>query len=72
MGVNKKGWIENQKEKVNIISNQNKEELVFLLRWVLKNYYTSHDIDGFFCWENPTGKQFDSIDVIIHYLKEKI
>jgi hypothetical protein len=47
-----------------------KGNMVKLLRWVLKHYSTGTDIDGFFMWENPIGKEFDSIQVIDHYLKE--
>lgn len=49
---------------------EEKSKLVRLLRWVLKNYSTATDIDGFFMWENPTGKEFDSMQVVDHYLKE--
>jgi hypothetical protein len=41
-----------------------------LLRWVLKHYSTGTDIEGFFMWENPLGKEFDSIEVVEYYLKE--
>ena len=44
--------------------------MVRLLRWVLKHYSTGVDIDGFFMWENPIGKEFDSIQIVDHYLKE--
>jgi hypothetical protein len=44
--------------------------MVRLLRWVLKHYSTGVDIDGFFMWENPIGKEFDSIQVVDHYLKK--
>ena len=49
---------------------EEKDKLVRLLRWVLKHYSTGTDIDGFFMWENPTGKDFDSMQVVDHYLKE--
>ena len=49
---------------------EEKDKLVRLLRWVLKHYSTGTDIDGFFMWENPTGKEFDSMQVVDHYLKE--
>jgi hypothetical protein len=43
-----------------------------LLRWVLKHYSTGTDIEGFFMWENPLGKEFDSIQVVDHYLKKNL
>ena len=49
-----------------------KRDLVMLLRWVLKNYYTGTDIEGMFMWENSLGEEFDSIDVVEHYLKENL
>ncbi len=49
---------------------EEKGKLVRLLRWVLKHYSTAIDIDGFFMWENPTGEEFDSMQVVDHYLKE--
>jgi hypothetical protein len=45
-------------------------DMVRLLRWVLKHYSTGTTVDGFFMWENPTGEEFDSIQVVDHYLKE--
>ena len=47
-----------------------KRDFVMLLRWVLKHYSTGTDIEGFFMWENPMGKEFDSIKVVDHYLNE--
>ena len=44
--------------------------MVRLLRWVLKHYSTGTDIEGMFMWENPIGEEFDSIQVVDHYLKE--
>jgi hypothetical protein len=49
---------------------EEKGKLVRLLRWVLKHYSTATDADGFFMWENPTGEEFDSMQVVDHYLKE--
>ena len=49
-----------------------KRDLVMLLRWVLKHYSTGTDIEGFFMWENPLGEEFDSIEVVEHYLKENL
>lgn len=63
-------WNKNKERDAQLIIEQKKEELVKLLRWILKHYYTSQDIEGFFCWENPIGEQFDSIDLVNHYLKE--
>ena len=49
-----------------------KEEanMVKLLRWVLKHYETHTDENFMFGWINPIGKEFDSIQVVDHYLKE--
>jgi hypothetical protein len=44
--------------------------MVKLLRWVLKHYSTGTDIDGMFMWENPIEEEFDSMQVVDHYLKE--
>ena len=49
-----------------------KRDLVMLLRWVLKHYSTGTDIEGMFMWENPIGEEFDSIQVVDHYLKENL
>lgn len=46
-----------------------KRDLVMLLRWVLKHYSTGTDIDGFFMWENSIEQEFDSLQVVEHYLK---
>lgn len=57
-------------ELLDEIDNEKKGDLVRLLRWVLKHYSTGTDIDGFFMWENPMGKEFDSIQVVDHYLNQ--
>jgi threonyl-tRNA synthetase len=57
-------------ELLDEVHNEKKGDLVRLLRWVLKHYSTGTDIDGFFMWENPIGEEFDSIQVVDHYLKE--
>jgi len=44
--------------------------MVRLLRWVLKHYSTATDIDGFFMWENSIGEEFDSMQVVDHYLNQ--
>jgi hypothetical protein len=46
-----------------------KEDMVKLLRWVLKNYETTIDIDAMFCWGNAIGEEFNSIDLVEKYLK---
>jgi len=58
-------------ELLNEIDNEKKGDLVRLLRWVLKHYSTGTDIDGFFMWENPMGQEFDSMQVVDHYLNNK-
>lgn len=35
-----------------------------------KKYYTGTDIEGMFMWENPAGEEFDSMQIVDHYLKE--
>jgi hypothetical protein len=57
-------------ELLDEVHNEKRGDLVRLLRWVLKHYSTGTDIDGMFMWENPIGKEFDSIQVVDHYLKE--
>jgi hypothetical protein len=57
-------------ELLDEVHNEKRGDLVRLLRWVLKHYSTGTDIDGFFMWENPIGEEFDSIQVVDHYLKE--
>lgn len=49
-----------------------KGNMVKLLRWVLKNYSTGVDIDGMFMWENPIGEEFDSMDLVNQYYKQEI
>ena len=61
---------EEAQELLDEVHNEKREDLVRLLRWVLKHYSTGTDIDGFFMWENPIGEEFDSIQVVDHYLKE--
>lgn len=58
-------------DKVNECLEDEKGNMVKLLRWVLKHYSTGTDIDGFFMWENPIGEEFDSMQVVEHYLKSK-
>ena len=57
-------------ELLDEIDNEKKGDLVRLLRWVLKHYSTGTDIEGFFMWENPIGEEFDSIQVVDHYLNQ--
>ena len=61
---------EEAQELLDEVHNEKRGDLVRLLRWVLKHYSTGTDIDGFFMWENPIGEEFDSIQVVDHYLKE--
>jgi hypothetical protein len=58
--------------KINECLEDERGNMVKLLRWVLKNYSTGTDIEGMFMWENPLGKEFDSIQVVDHYLKENL
>lgn len=57
-------------ELLDEVHNEKRSDLVRLLRWVLKKYYTGTDIEGMFMWENPAGEEFDSMQVVDHYLKE--
>jgi hypothetical protein len=57
-------------ELLDEVHNEERGDLVRLLRWVLKHYSTGTTTDGFFMWENPAGEEFDSIQVVDHYLKE--
>jgi hypothetical protein len=45
-------------------------DMVKLLRWVLKHYETHTDENFMFGWINPNGEEFNSIEVVEHYLKE--
>jgi hypothetical protein len=65
--LNCKNWAT---ELLDEVHNEKRGDLVRLLRWVLKNYDTGTDIEGMFMWENPAGEEFDSIQVVDHYLKE--
>ncbi len=58
--------------KINECLEDERGNMVKLLRWILKNYSTGTDIEGMFMWENPLGKEFDSIQVVDHYLKENL
>lgn len=56
--------------KTEIEFTEEQGNMVRLLRWVLKNYYTGTDIEGMFMWENPLGEEFDSMQVVQNYLKQ--
>jgi hypothetical protein len=59
-------------QKAQELLQDERGNMVKLLRWILKNYSTGTDIEGMFMWENPLGKEFDSIQVVDHYLKENL
>ena len=61
---------EEAQELLDEVHNEKRGDLVRLLRWILKHYSTGTDIEGMFMWENPIGEEFDSIQVVDHYLKE--
>ena len=63
-------WNKRKGQQAQLIINEKKEELVKLLRWILKYYNTSIDIDGFFAWEDSMGKQYDSMDLVEEYIKQ--
>jgi hypothetical protein len=56
--------------KTEIEFTEEQGNMVRLLRWVLKNYYTGTDIEGMFMWENSLGEEFDSMQVVDHYLNK--
>jgi hypothetical protein len=56
--------------KTEIEFTEEQGNMVRLLRWVLKNYYTGTDIEGMFMWENSLGEEFDSMQVVQNYLKQ--
>ena len=56
--------------KINECLEDERGNMVKLLRWVLKNYSTGTDIEGFFMWENPIGEQFDSMQLVDKYIKQ--
>jgi hypothetical protein len=58
--------------KTEIEFTEEQGNMVRLLRWVLKNYYTGTDIEGMFMWENSLGEEFDSMQVVQNYLKQNI
>ena len=57
-------------QKAQELLQDERGNMVMLLRWVLKHYSTGTDIEGFFMWENPIGEEFDSIQVVDHYLNQ--
>jgi hypothetical protein len=59
-------------QKAQELLQDERGNMVKLLRWILKNYNTGTDIEGMFMWENPIGEEFDSIQVVDHYLKENL
>ena len=63
-------WNKRKEMQAKLIINEKKEELVKLLRWVLKHYQTAVDIDGLFTWENSIGKEYDSMDVVEQYINQ--
>jgi hypothetical protein len=65
-------WNKNKPLRAKEELENKKRDLVMLLRWVLKHYSTSTDIEGFFMWENPLGKEFDSIQVVDKYIKDNL
>ena len=58
--------------KVNECLEDEKGNMVKLLRWVLKNYSTGTDIDGMFMWENSIGEEFDSMQLVDKYIKQNL
>ena len=56
--------------KINECLEDERGNMVKLLRWVLKNYSTGTDIEGFFMWENPIGEEFDSMQLVDKYIKQ--
>jgi len=58
--------------KVNECLEDERGNMVKLLRWILKNYNTGTDIEGMFMWENSLGEEFDSIQLVDKYIKENL
>ena len=58
--------------KINECLEDERGNMVKLLRWILKNYNTGTDIEGMFMWENPIGEEFDSIQLVDKYIKENL
>jgi hypothetical protein len=59
-------------QKAQELLQDERGNMVKLLRWVLKNYYTGTDIEGMFMWENSIGEEFDSIQLVDKYIKENL
>ena len=59
-------------QKAQELLQDERGNMVKLLRWVLKNYSTGTDIDGMFMWENPIGEEFDSMQLVDKYLKQNL
>jgi hypothetical protein len=58
--------------KINECLEDERGNMVKLLRWILKNYSTGTDIEGMFMWENSIGEEFDSIQLVDKYIKENL
>ena len=58
--------------KINECLEDERGNMVKLLRWVLKNYSTGTDIEGMFMWENPIGEEFDSMQLVDEYIKRNL
>ena len=58
--------------KVNECLEDERGNMVKLLRWVLKNYNTGTDIEGMFMCENPIGEEFDSMQLVDKYIKQNL
>ena len=59
-------------QKAQELLQDERGNMVKLLRWVLKNYSTGTDIEGFFMWENPIGEEFDSMQLVDKYIKQNL
>jgi hypothetical protein len=59
-------------QKAQELLQDERGNMVKLLRWILKNYNTGTDIEGMFMWENPIGEEFDSIQLVDKYIKENL
>ena len=58
--------------KINECLEDERGNMVKLLRWVLKNYSTGTDIEGMFMWENSIGEEFDSMQLVDKYIKQNL
>jgi hypothetical protein len=57
-------------QKAQELLQDERGNMVRLLRWVLKHYETYTDENFMFGWINPNKEEFNSIEVVDHYLNQ--